>query len=113
MVTANTPSKPTSSAKPARKFQEVESPDFFRFENVKDSIEGKLLGRDIVTFQNGAVNRYTVETEDGQKKFLGSTVLDDTFANIPDGAFIRVTYIGDKKTASKRTMKDFKVEVAE
>ena len=96
-----------------RKFRRVE-PEFVRFLKEGDSIEGILLLRDTITFQNREASRYTIETDTGDHKcFLGSTIMDRNLTGVPIGTCIRITFLGKEQSKSGQPLKKFTVEIAE
>lgn len=105
--------KEDTTAPKGRSFQEVTT-DFFKFENFEDSVEGVLLEKSTQQFREGVVGRYAVQSDASDKPttFLGSTAIDDLLKNIPEGTYIRLTYVGEIATRSGMKMKDMKLEVA-
>lgn len=98
-----------SKQKKAEEFEteEVESPNFFRFENVGDTIEGTL--REVTRSEQYNFGIYTLEKSDGSiARIHGSSDLDDKMTLIAKGLWIRIVYY-DQKKMPKGTMKLFKV----
>lgn len=63
------------------------------------------------------VNTYSMLCEDGKGNetpisFLGTTVLDKVLGD-KEGQIVRLTYLGEEMSASKRKVKQFKIEVYE
>lgn len=92
-----------------REFEEVGGGTVWQFEKEGDNIEGELV--DIVAGQYG--NNYVLKApSDEEFTVFGGTVLNTKFAKIEKGKYVKITYIGEVKSQSGRTYKDFKVEVA-
>jgi hypothetical protein len=86
---------------------EVESPNFFRFEKVGDKIEGMLTSKDSSTRYGFGL--YTITTFDGiQKRFHGSSQLDDLLLNFEIPCYVQIIYVDNQET-SNGAMKMFKV----
>lgn len=89
-------------------YEEIEGGNVWQFEKEGDNIEGEFT--DIVAGQYG--NNYVVKDEKGDKfTIFGGSVINTKMANVEKGKKIRVTYLGEVKSQSGRTYKDFKVEV--
>lgn len=88
-------------------WEEVDSPNFTRFENYGDTVEGTLIDKsDSDQFGFGL---YTVEQDDGsQLRFHGSAQLDDLMLGVNLGDKIKVEYYDQQKMA-KGNMKLFKL----
>jgi hypothetical protein len=104
-------------AKNERTFRSIKA-DFFEFAEIGQSLEGTLVVRDSMTFHRAGtstdVGKYTIQTDEGERiSFLGGTVVDQTLEGVELGTYIRITYIGKKKTANQMEMKDFDIEIAE
>jgi hypothetical protein len=99
--------KNMSEQKPKRTFVEVEDADFFKFENIGDSIEGKLIDKGhSEQFKFGL---YTVITDEGDSiRFHGSSHLDSKLKAIPEGTYIVVKFL-DVEKRPKGDMKLFSV----
>jgi len=88
-------------------YEEIEDPDFFKFENVGDAAAGKLV--DIGHSDQYGFGLYTLEQDDGsQIRFHGSSQLDSRMKQIDIGDFIKVEFM-DLEKRPKGDMKLFKV----
>lgn len=57
---------------------------------------------------------YTIEKDGGEEvKVWGSTVLDDRFLGVPEGAYVKVNYEGLKKGKAGKSYHNYKVFVDE
>jgi hypothetical protein len=114
-----------SKAKPSgeRKFREIET-EFFKFENVTDTLEGYLVDVATQRMRNNndgspnIIGRYKLQKEtDGSVpeyvEFLGGADLDSKMKSVEINEFVRVTYTGTNRTTTGNTMKVFSVQVAE
>ena len=87
--------------------EEIESPNFYRFENVGDSVEGTL--REVGRSEQYNFGIYTLEKDDGSSVRLhGSSDLDDKMSLIAKGLWVRIVFY-DQRKMPKGTMKLFKV----
>lgn len=87
--------------------EEIESPNFFRFENVGDCVEGTL--REVARSEQYNFGIYTLEKDDGSSVRLhGSSDLDDKMSLIAKGTWLRIEFY-DQRKMPKGTMKLFKV----
>ena len=87
--------------------------DATKFENAGQSLEGRYNGFSAHTSTlTGKENRlYELINDDGDVfHFWSTTVLDRRMAQIKEGDYIRVTYLGQKGDPPRR-YKDFTVEV--
>lgn len=99
--------KQTQISKPDEQLEEVASPNFFRFENLGDSVQGTLLSK-AMSDQFG-FGLFGIEQDDGtQMRFHGSAQLDDLMLGIKIGEWLKVVYYDNQKMA-KGSMKLFKV----
>jgi len=88
-------------------YEEVESANFFKFENIGDACEGKLIGKDLS--EQYKFGLFTLEQEDGTTvRFHGSSQLDELMMTVKLGENIMVEYVDNQKRP-KGTMKLFKV----
>ena len=88
-------------------YEEVESANFFKFENIGDACEGKLIGKDLS--EQYKFGLFTLEQEDGMTvRFHGSSQLDELMMTVKLGENIMVEYVDNQKRP-KGTMKLFKV----
>lgn len=88
-------------------YEEIGDPDFFKFENIGDSISGELV--DIGLSDQYKFGLYTVETSDGkQVRFHGSAQLDSRMKQCNIGDHIKIEFI-DVEKRPKGDMKLFNV----
>lgn len=100
----HTPRKPKT-------WKEIESPNFFKFEKIGDLIDGLLMSKD--SSDRYGFGLYTIKTFDGeQKRFHGSSQLDDLLLNVSVPCYVRIEYVDNQETANG-TMKLFNVSVGE
>lgn len=104
----------------ARVFARVESTTLFTFEHEKDSVEGTLAKKGNVTFRATAnkpetvVGKYELTDDDGvTRMILGTTQLDQMLGGVDDGTYVRVTYIGNVRTKSGMSLRQFDVETSD
>ena len=96
-----------------------ESPQFFQFVNLDDSIEGRYLGMHSVTGQYGEQEVADVETPDGVFRVNVNASLRPKLAKVRRNSHVRITFTDEKENGNKRDgtplspTKLFKVEVAE
>ena len=89
------------------------TPELFSFEEPGDTIEGTIMHRDTFVLNGDNVPRYTLKTSEGIKSFLAGSKVSSALAPYAVGSAVYVSYLGDIKTSSGRTMKDYQVMVAE
>jgi len=88
--------------------EEVESPNFFKFEKVGDKINGILTNKDVSTRYGFGL--YSMQQSDGTRiRFHGSAQLDDLLEAIQPPEIIEIEYIDSQETPSGN-MKLFKVK---
>lgn len=87
-------------------YQKIDDGTFYRFENIGDSIEGRLLTKG--QSERYAVGLYDIETENGVIRILGKTQLDRLLNQIIEGEFIKIEYV-DNQTTPKGDMMLFNV----
>lgn len=76
-----------------------------------ETIEGRFIKTEIVTGQFGENEKYIIECKDGEKfGVYASSSLARQFANIPEGAYVWITYKGLEPTKNGRTVKSYEVE---
>jgi len=96
-----------SEQKPKRTFVEVEDADFFKFDNIGDSIEGKLIDKGYS--EQYKFGLYTIITDEGDSiRFHGSSPFDSKLKTIPEGTYIVVKFL-DVEKRPKGDMKLFSV----
>jgi hypothetical protein len=100
--------KTIDNKKPAqRKFEEVEDAAFFKFENIGDVVEGKLVDRTLSDQYKFGI--FTLEQDDGNNiRFHGAAQLDPVMLSVKIGEYIKVEYVDNQKRP-KGDMKVFKV----
>ena len=89
------------------------TPELFSFEEPGDTIEGTIMHRDTFVLNGDNVPRYTLKTSEGIKSFLAGSKVSNALAPYAVGTAVYVSYLGDIKTSSGRTMKDYQIMVAE
>ena len=88
-------------------WEEVESANFVKFEEVGQEVEGELIEKG--KSEQYKFGMYTVMDEDGnQNRFHGSQQLDDLMLTVNVGDYIKVVFV-DKEKMPKGEMKLFKV----
>ena len=77
--------------------------------------EAPLMGRLVKIEADVGPNHsklYTVKRDNGEEvKLWGSTVIDDRFLGIPEGAYVKVNYEGLKKSKAGKDYHSYKVFV--
>jgi hypothetical protein len=94
-----------------RKWKEItlESADVW---DKSDPVEGKFLKMESEVGPNKS-KMYTVETENGEVKVWGSTVLDDKLMGVPQGTYIKIEYEGKLKSKKGAEYHSYKVFIDE
>lgn len=93
--------------KQPKEWEKIESPNFFKFSNIGDKLEGLLMSRDISSRYGFGL--YTIKTFEGeQKRFHGSSQLDELLLNVTIPCYVRITYIDIQETPAGE-MKLFEV----
>ena len=96
--------------------EEIMSGDVFKFVNEGDSIEGTLTAkRESTLVKNDGTKgkAYDIDTADGKKTIFGTTILDRKLAEVKEGTYVTVEYVGTIPTKRGIPAKDFKVFVGE
>lgn len=94
--------------KQPKTWEQVESPNFFRFEKIGDIIEGLLTGKD--SSSRYGFGLYTIKTFKGEQiRFHGSSQLDDLLLNMDVPCYVQIEYTDNQETANG-TMKLFVVK---
>ena len=89
-------------------YDEIEDPDFFKFEDIGDSVEGTLI--DVGTSDQYGFGLYTIEKADEtQIRFHGSSILDARMKQVNIGDYVRIKYM-DVEKRPKGDMKLFSVK---
>lgn len=96
-----------------RKFKKVEAPDFYKFANVGDKIEGTLVekGRS----ENYGIGLYALKQDNGETmRIHGSADLDSKMTGVSVGQYVIIEWVDNKAMEKGKTpMKMFDVQVAE
>lgn len=75
------------------------------------TLEGKFIKREIFDGQYGETIKYVIETKDGEKMGVYSSAsLIRQFNNIPEGAYVWITYKGEETSKNGRPVKVYVVE---
>lgn len=89
------------------KWNELQDPEFFKFDNIGDKIEGKLIEKG--TSGNYGFGLYTIKDFLGQpRRFHGTRQLDTLMSQVEVEDIIQVEYI-DVSESPKGEMKIFRV----
>ena len=96
-----------------RKFRKVEAPDFYKFANLGDKIEGTLVekGRS----ENYSIGLYALKQDSGDTmRIHGSADLDSKMTGVSVGQYVTIEWVDNKPMEKGKTpMKIFDVQVAE
>ena len=75
------------------------------------TLEGVYLKKETVDGNYGQSIKYIIETPDGEKiGIFSSASLIRQFNNVPEGAYVWITYLGKETTKSGRSVKLYDVE---
>lgn len=86
-------------------FDEIEDPDFFKFKDIGDKIEGKLI--DVGNSDQYGFGLYTLETpSEDLIRFHGSAQLDSRMKQVNLGEYIQIEFM-DVEKRPKGDMKLF------
>lgn len=87
--------------------------EFFKFENIGDSLRGRLVGKDQTVMNRGnRIGKYTVVMEDKTMvNFLGAVELDELMRRVAVGAEVFIQYTHSEKLDGGNEMKHFTVAV--
>ena len=89
-------------------WEDVESPNFFQFKDIGDTLEGKLIER--AKSEQYGFGLYTLEKPDEEQiRFHGSSQLDDLMLSINIGDSVRIEFT-DAEKRPKGEMKLFDVK---
>lgn len=80
--------------------------------NREKTLEGKLVKIESDIGPNKS-HMYTVETDDGEIKVWGSTVLDDKLMSVPKGTYVKIEYEGKLKSKKGAEYHSYKVFIDE
>lgn len=93
--------------KQPKEWEEIESPNFFKFEKIGDKLEGILTNMDKSTRYGFGL--YTLTTFNNEtKRFHGSNQLDDLLMNIEIPSYVQILFTDTQQTPNGE-MKLFKV----
>lgn len=93
--------------------RERTAPEFIRFSNPGDRIEGKLISVERTKVESGIANKYTVEKDTRDRvSFLGGVKLDELLGREDVGHFVFIALKGESKISGDRTMKEFVVSIS-
>ena len=92
-------------------WNDVESPNFFKFETIGDKVTGTILSRDQSARYGFGLYAMRLLDEDKQIRFHGSSQLDDLLQGIDLPALVQIEYIDEQETPNG-SMKLFKVRTA-
>ena len=74
------------------------------------SLQGVYLKKEIYSSHYGETEKYII-VKDGEKfAVFASASLERQFANVPEGAYVWITYKGEEQTKSGRPVKVYVVE---
>lgn len=83
---------------------------FFQFKNEGDTIEGRLISKNVTTIRGNKIGKYVIMKPDTERiTFLGGVHLDELMANVGVGNEIKILYTHQEKTEEGYPMKRFKV----
>jgi hypothetical protein len=91
------------------------TPDFYRFKEKGQELEGTYEGNDSVTIRGAEVLKHTIKrSSDGKNiQFLGGAKLDPMLRTIKQGDLVALVYQGEIEIASGNRVKDFKLYAVE
>lgn len=79
--------------------------------NAGDKIEGLYLKKEIIRTQFGDSEKYVIEVESGKKLgVFSSASLARQFANVPEGSYVWIEYLGEETSKNGRPVKSYMVE---
>lgn len=73
-----------------------------------DSIKGVYKNKRTFTTKYGEAVVFVIETENGAKDVIGQTDIRNKMAEVPENAYVEITYVGLVETKNG-TMKEYKV----
>lgn len=98
--------KPEKMKQP-KEWEEIESPNFFKFEKIGDKLEGILTSID--KSSRYGFGLYALTTFDNEtKRFHGCNQLDDLLMNVETPSYIQILFVNTQQTPNGE-MKIFKV----
>lgn len=97
-----------------KKKTDIGQTEGFKFEKLKQSLEGHYIGTFGIIIDNRDVKKHVFSTSKGLISVLGQTHLTQLLEGIEVGVLTRVTYVGTKKTKpGRQPMKLFELEYDE
>lgn len=74
-------------------------------------LEGKYIASETFIGKFGETTKYIIETKDGTNYgVFSSAVIDRLFKNIPEGAYVWITYKGEEPTKNGRQVKVYEID---
>ena len=75
------------------------------------SLQGRYISKETFIGKFGETTKYIVKGDDGvDYGVFGSASIDRQFKNIPEGAYVWITYKGEEQTKNGRTVKVYEIE---
>ena len=75
------------------------------------TLEGKYLKKETFEGNYGTIEKYIIETDKGEKLgVFSSASLARQFKNIPEGAYVWITYKGEETSKNGRPVKVYDVD---
>lgn len=75
------------------------------------TLQGRYVSMETFIGKYGETNKYIVKGDDGvDYGVFGSASIDRQFKNIPEGAYVWITYKGEEQTKNGRTVKVYTIE---
>lgn len=75
------------------------------------TLEGKYIKKETFEGQFGTTEKYIIETDEGEKMgVFSSASLARQFKNIPEGAYVWITYKGEETSKNGRPVKVYDVD---
>lgn len=75
------------------------------------TLEGKYIKKEIFDGKYGATEKYVIETIEGEKMgVFSSASLANQFNQVPEGAYVWITYKGEEVSKNGRPVKVYEVE---
>lgn len=79
-----------------RELETIQDDSFYRFQEFGDTLKG--IYKEYGFSDRWKVGIHTIETKDGDIRFLGKTLLDRLLHKINIGDYIEIEYVDDKRT---------------
>jgi hypothetical protein len=94
--------------------RERKEPEFFKFSNAGDKIEGQLISVERTKVESGTANKYVMEKSSRERmSFLGSVKLDELLGREDIGHLVFVALTGRSELSGSRSMQNFAVSVSD